>query len=632
MRVITMLSLNFKQKLIFAVTLTLAGIAYLGYVSLSSLDELDRSSQKVANLTSTGELLSSLQLQLLQTETQIAQLNPQTSASFIQSFSEVQMRFAAALQDSLGLSADTTLQQQLTQIEQQFNNYSQTLSAKINAQNTLGFNNQSGLLQPLEASAVELEEQLSLFSSLLQPFIVARQFEKEYLIHPSSENKAKLGKQIEKVIFEVKDAEFFDTFGPYIERYQAAVGEVTGAAENLAQQDAALMQVRSRFQHTIDDAQGHLKNTLLQQAKRDAQQANDSTHWTIIIVSLIVAVIISVILASTALNATRTLDRIIKQLNSIAAGNLTQTLKISNTQHDEFDQVSNAVNTMTGDLRHVIGDVANNQTALYAQARELSESVQTIATNNREVSDRSNSLASATEEISVTTDQVANRVTTLQEDSQNALDAAIDGGTIIQKAMHSLGVTAQVVEQSASQLHQLQQHSQEIDKVLVIINDLADQTNLLALNAAIEAARAGEAGRGFSVVADEVRTLAESTVKATGDITDTVRAIQQQTQSVIQVMDQSTQSIEAVKSQGDQAQEAVEVIKQRTEQAFTISAEIRSAIQDVADTTREMAVSMDQIASGIADNSHASAAIVTSSEQLEARAQSMGQTTEKFQH
>lgn len=627
-----MLQLTFKQKLIFAVTITLVGITYLGYVSLSSLDELDRSSQKVANLTATGEMLSSLQLELLQAETQIAQLDAKSSTTFMQTFSGLQGRFSEALQESLALSSNQTLQQQLTQINQQFNSYSQTLSAKLKAQSALGFDNQSGLLQSLEASALKLEEELSSFSMLLQPFIVARQFEKEYLIQPSGDGKGKLSQQIDKVIFEVKDAEFFDTFGPYIEQYQGAVAQVTNAAEALEQQDKQLAQVRSGFQQTISEAQRYLKNTLLQQAKRDAQQASDSTYWTIIIVSIIIAVIISAILASTALSATGTLARIIKQLNSIAAGNLSQTLQIKHQKHDEFDQVSNAVNTMTGDLRQVIGDVSDNQAALYTQAQELSESVQTIATNNRTVSDRSNTLASATEEISATTNQVAERVSTLQEDNQNALDAAIDGGNIIHKAMQSLSVTADIVEQSSSQLQQLQQYSQEIDKVLTIINDLADQTNLLALNAAIEAARAGEAGRGFSVVADEVRTLAESTVQATGDITTTVRAIQQQTHSVIQVMDQSTQSIEEVTAQGNQAQEAVEVIKQRTEQAFSISAEIRSAIKEVADTTSEMAVSMDQIASGIEENSHASAAIVSSSEQLEERAQAMGQMTEKFQH
>lgn len=627
-----MLQITFKQKLIAVVILTLVGISYLGFVSFSSLNQLNQSAQRVSNLTSTSDLLSKLQLDLLTTENQLSQLQPQNLQAFGNSLNQISIRHATAIEQAINQAEDSELKAQLKQIADQFDQYTQAIKAMNEAQTVLGFDNQSGLLKPLSDSATKLEEQLSTFSMLLQPFIITRQFEKEYLIDPSPERADKLNKQLEKVIFEVKDAEFYDAFGGYIEDYQAKVNALTDAATALSTSQKALDQTSRQFKNNRFSSQQYLQTELLSTARKEAKEATEKTQWTIITVSIVVALIICFMLVTTAYGAIRTLTNIVSQLNKIAAGNLTEFLVTKSHKPDEFDQVASAVNKMTDDLRQVICQVAESQSKLFTQSSELSHSIHTIAGNNTQVSDQSNHLASATEEISATTEQVAGRVLSLQGDSQNAHQAAIDGGGIISKAMNSLSETAVVVEESSQQLQQLEQHSADIDKVLVIINDLADQTNLLALNAAIEAARAGEAGRGFSVVADEVRTLAESTVKATGDITGTVRAIQQQTRSVIQVMNKSKDSIDAVKDQGGQAQQAVERIERQTEQAFTTSSEITSAIEEVARTTREMATSMDQIALGVEQNSSASSAIVSSADELKQNAERMGQMTQQFSY
>ncbi|WP_415889108.1 methyl-accepting chemotaxis protein [Neptuniibacter sp. SY11_33] len=627
-----MLQLTFKQKLIAVVAITLAGISYLGFTAFSSLSKLNNSAQKVSSLTATSDLLSSLQLELLTRENQISQLSEQNLIQFQQGLDGLIKDYETELTQALETTTDPQLQNELKKISQLFTSYGQNLSSQVSSLAKLGMNNDTGLLKPLTESAAELENQLSTFSMLLQPFIIARQLEKEFLIKPSNQGAEKLNQQINKVALEVKDAEFYDTFGPHIETYQKNMRAVVAAAVNLNQNTQLLNSSRETFKQQSKSTQHYLKSDLLSKAQTDAVNATDSTQWTLISVSAFIAIGISIILATTGLNATRSLKRIITQLNSIASGNLRQLLGTGTNSDDEFNQVASAVNTMTKDLRQVIGQVIKDQGELCTQAQELSQSVQTIASNNRKVSDQSNTLASATEQISTTTEQVANRVQNLQQDSKSAHSSAINGGKIISDAMQALSNTAEVVEDSSQQLIQLERHSQEIDKVLIIINDLADQTNLLALNAAIEAARAGEAGRGFSVVADEVRTLAESTVKATGDITETVRAIQQQTRSVIDVMGKSQACIESVKIQGDQAQLAVEQIEQQTQQAFVISAEITSAIDEVAHTTREMASSMDQIAHGVEQNSSASQSIVSSIDHLKKRAEQMTTMTEKFQH
>ncbi|EAR62822.1 methyl-accepting chemotaxis protein [Neptuniibacter caesariensis] len=627
-----MLQVTFKQKLIFVVLLTLVSIAYLGFVSLSNLSEQNNSAKRVSNLTETSDLLSTLQLELLTAESALSQMTETNASAFDKELKTMSASFKQGLSEKSVLTTDPKLAEMLEQSSSFFTQYINALSAQLSAQRALGFNGESGVLKPLNEAAADLEDKLSVFSMLLQPFIVTRQLEKEYLISPSQEAADKLSKQLETVIYEVKDAEFYDTFGPSIETYQAQTQKLIVAAENRASSYLALNKARTTFKAHITNTQRYLKTELLSKARDQAEAATADTRWTIILVSVILALAISAILAKIGVSAGLTLKSIVQQVNKIASGDLTTSLKISENKADEFDQVSKAVNTMTDDLRQVIRQVAQSQSELQLQSEELSQAIQTIASNNSQVSDQSNHLASATEQISATTEQVAHRVQSLQTDSQNAHQAAVDGGTIISYAMTALSETARVVEASSMQLQQLQQHSEEIDKVLLIINDLADQTNLLALNAAIEAARAGEAGRGFSVVADEVRTLAESTVKATGDITDTVRAIQQQTRSVIDVMNQSTKSIDEVKQQGGEAQRAVERIEQQTQQALSTSTEITGAIDEVATTTREMASSMDQIAQGIEQNSCASNAIVTSADNLKGSAENMGEMTRKFSY
>lgn len=625
-----MLQFTFKQKLVAVVALTLAGIMYLGYVSFTGLSKLNETSLKVSALTANSDLLSTLQLELIATENRVGQLTQQDYADFKSALDQLVQGYRQALDEAIAATESAPLRESMTSVATLFSDYTAALSARVSAQQVIGFDEQSGLLQPVAESAAALEDQLSVFSMLLQPFIVARQVEKEFLISPDQDSATRLMAQISTVEETVKDADFYDTFGPFIETYKGNIQQLIVAAETLATAQAALESRQAEFRQVSADTQHYLKTELLTRAKQEAAEATSSAKWTTVSVSLAVAVVISALLTTTALTTNASLKRIIAQLQQIAEGNLTHTLTVKSDKPDEFDQVASAVNGMSGDLRGVIQQVSSRQEDLLKQSTELSDTIQTIAMSNQQVSDQSNHLAGATEEISATTEEVAGRILSLQSDSENAHQSAMQGGETISQAMAALGETVRVVEESSVQLKTLEQRSEEIDNILRIINDLADQTNLLALNAAIEAARAGEAGRGFSVVADEVRSLAERTVQATGDITETVRAIQQQTGSVMKVMAAGQKSIEAIKQQGEQAQAAVQTIERQTQQAFETSSEITTAIEEVARTTREMASNMDQIASAVEQNSGASSAIVSSVDNLKENAEMMGQMTQRF--
>lgn len=626
-----MVKLTLKQKLIALITVTLAGISLLTFTAFTTLHRLNDSASQVSVLTTVSDTLANLQLEMISLENQLSSGDSSQMATLS---SRINQAGTERLPD-LALPAlqqhYPTLSSQLTELSALFARYKNHLSDKLSAVSALGLSADSGALASLNQRATALEEQLSSFSMLLQPFIVTRQLEKEYLIDPSSTRAEALQAQLKKVADNVKEAEFYDTFGSYIEAYQAALNEVLIAAQQVADTQTTLANSRSDFSTLSQKVQQQVKAPLLVDARKQAAAATETGEWTLLLVSVSIALIVLFILITISLRTTSALASITHQLNAMAHGDLRNAENPdSNHPQDEFGQLTRAVGKAADDLRALIGQISQSQHSLNQQARALNQSVNTIADNTNRVADQSNTLASATEQISATADQVTQDISLLSEDAGQAHKAAVEGGKIIAQAMHALSETSHIVEQSAQQLSLLQQHSEAIGSVLEIINGLADQTNLLALNAAIEAARAGDAGRGFSVVADEVRSLAEHTVRATGEITNTVQAIQQQTRNVITTMQQSQTSINKVRTQSDEAQQAVQRIEAQTRQASSTSQHINHAIAEVARTTREMAHSMDQIVQVIDNNRQATDEIVSASQTLLSHASQMAKMTEKF--
>ncbi|MGH7258276.1 MAG: methyl-accepting chemotaxis protein [Nitrospiraceae bacterium] len=282
-------------------------------------------------------------------------------------------------------------------------------------------------------------------------------------------------------------------------------------------------------------------------------------------------------------------------------GDLTKRVPINGT--DEIAHLGGYFNEFIEKLQKMIKKVAHVTDKVASASVELSATAEEISKGTETLTSRASQTAAAVEEMNATVGQVAQNSGKAASLAQDTVKTAKDGGAVVSNTISGMQHLSEAVSNSATIIAELGKSSDQIGEIVRTIEDIADQTNLLALNAAIEAARAGEQGRGFAVVADEVRKLAERTTKATKEIGDMIRQIQQDTRGAVDSMQQGTQKVSAgvelVNKTGDalsqivlMVSESADMIRQiavASEQQSVATQQIASDIENVAKVTKDSA-------------------------------------------
>jgi methyl-accepting chemotaxis protein len=382
------------------------------------------------------------------------------------------------------------------------------------------------------------------------------------------------------------------------EGYMPALGKLQ-AGEYRAANEILLKTINPAFTKALDAT-----DELLSQENQEAEalfQSTDASYHrmiTLVTASLLGGITLSILLAYFIITGiTKGVKQVEVVANQLAEGDLRA--RVDYTSKDEIGHIASAFNRMAETFSHTINQVKDSISQLAAAAEETSVvNAQTTSGISQQQMETSQ-VATAINEMNATVHEVARNAVAAAQAAQEADTTFGEGKKVVGKIIDAIGELASEVEQSSLVIKELEQESESIGSVLDVIKSIAEQTNLLALNAAIEAARAGEQGRGFAVVADEVRTLAGRTQQSTREIEEMINRLQAGANKAVQAMESGKEKSQIGVEQAAAAGEALETINTAVDRITSMNTQIAGAAEEQSSVTEEInrnIVNINQVA------------------------------------
>ncbi|WP_417068730.1 methyl-accepting chemotaxis protein [Niveibacterium terrae] len=322
------------------------------------------------------------------------------------------------------------------------------------------------------------------------------------------------------------------------------------------------------------------------------------------------------------------LEKVVTQLKLVAGGDMTQHVRIAGS--DEFANLGRWVNELTDKLRDMLKEVTQDAARLAAASEHTAAVTQQTNAGIAQQKNRTDEMVDAMHEMSRSVDAVADSAGRTLDEIRSARSVAEQGRAVISSNLETIHSLAENIESAAEVVGRVDDYSEQIGRVVDVIRDVTEQTNLLALNAAIEAARAGEAGRGFAVVADEVRTLASRTRESTAAIQKTIEQLQGGVQEAVQAMQASRERTQASVSEAGEAGEALAAILESMRCVDQMSESIAEAALAQRQVTQGLNRNVDEIGSIAEQTASGSQSTASSARELAALADRLQQMVVQF--
>ena len=610
------ISVNMKLGLGFGLVLVLTSIlALTGWTSLGGL--IDRSNW-MSDITQLNASLTKLRIVRLQYmlangDEAVAQ-NVQTN---LDGFVAQQQKLLDSFKspDNLKLLNEqkaiiTAYQQSLNKMREAYRNGNaarQVMGDKADIANAQ--------ISALDASVRQMPESTERFAQFeavntaKEQFQLARYEVRGYTGNVNAETEARAAAQIEKAIDGLKGlhAVFGASQQTALSSLETALGAYRSAVQNYKAANANIVSARAEMTTqgadivTISD-----KLYDIQLQRRDAESAQARSLQLIsTLLALLVGIVAAVIITR---QITRPLRETLAVVERIASGDLSHNIQV--TRRDELGVLQQGIQRMGTTLRELISGIRDGVTQIAAAAEELSAVTEQTSAGVNSQKIETDQVATAMHEMTATVQEVARNAEQASQAASAADGEARAGDKVVSEAIAQIERLASEVVRSTDAMTVLQQESDKIGSVMDVIKAVAEQTNLLALNAAIEAARAGEAGRGFAVVADEVRGLAQRTQKSTEEIEGLVAGLQNGTQQVAAVMNNSRSltdssvaltrkagvSLENITRTVSNIQSMNQQIAAAAEQQSAVAEEISRSIINVRDVSEQTAAASEETA------------------------------------
>jgi methyl-accepting chemotaxis protein len=431
----------------------------------------------------------------------------------------------------------------------------------------------------------------------------------EKYIARNKETREKLSAELAiygKLVDSVKEKKDLTDFMRFSQLYLAENPKIVELAQENKDAEASEL-IRGKSSKYFNQSLKALEEIIASQVRHTVDQSiymdtNSTASRKWIIIALIICLATGWIVALLiARHLSVPLRNLAHKAEQIASGDLN--VIIDQTSSDEIGQLSGAFAILTQNLRHLIGRLTETAHQLSSASSQLKATAEQMSIGTEEVAAQAGTVSVASEEMSATSSDIANNCHMAACSAEEAASTTQKGFDVVKLTVDGIRQRGEDARANSKNIESLGERSDQIGAIVATIEDIADQTNLLALNAAIEAARAGEQGRGFAVVADEVRALAERTTRATKEISDMIKAIQKETKTAIVLMEAGVRGSEQEATAAAQLETALQAILTQVNTVSMQVGQIATAAEEQTATTSEITHNIQQINEVVHDTS-----------------------------